>query len=667
MLSVNVKLYRKEVIKSFFFRFAHNFAHIQNGFPAFIFQAMSKKSVNASSGAIPLSPSLGEVDHQIMEQKNYPVGKRVFYLSMQAVFNAIIIGVVAKLLVGLIALITNISFFGKFSFEDVSPGNNHLGLFVIILPVIGGLVVGIMAKYGSPAIRGHGIPEAMEQVLLNESKINPIIIFLKPISAAISIGTGGPFGAEGPIISTGGAFGSLTGQLMRVTPNERKIMLAAGACAGMAAIFGTPLSAVLLAIELLLFEFSPRSIIPVSLSCVAGAAMHYLLFGSGPTFAMPDIPQPSSMALVTYMLMGVIIGIAASLVSKSVYFVEDLFEKLPVHWMWWPAIGAVAVGVVGYFAPFTLGVGYSNIHNLLSNTLPLYMLFSLCFMKFLSWCISLGSGTSGGTLAPLLTIGGAFGSLIGVVILKAFPNCGINMMTCALIGMAAMFAGASRALLTSIVFALESTMQPHGLLPLMGACTASYFISFFLMKGSIMTEKIERRGVSTPHSFEPDILQHVSVKDVLNDEANVLNIENTIKEAREWIKENGAREGQATAFVLVDGEGMLSGTIHRKLIFGKQHSDSTPLTGLINETGPYVYEDSRLSLAIDLMAKYELDMLPVITHGKEQKVISVLSHKEILSAYSKRRHEGETYQRAISLKRRGIKVILRGKQFLNMD
>jgi len=340
---------------------------------------------------------------------------------------------------------------------------------------------------------------------------------------------------------------------------------------------------------------------------------------------------------------------------------------LPVHWMWWPAIGAVAVGVIGYYAPFTLGVGYINIHNLLSGTLPLYMLFTLCFLKFLSWCISLGSGTSGGTLAPLLTIGGAFGSLIGLITLKLFPGCGINMMTCALIGMAAMFAGASRALLTSIVFALESTMQPHGLLPLMGACTSSYFISFFLMKGSIMTEKIERRGVSAPNSFEPDILQQVTVKEVLNDDSNVLNAENTVREAREWIKENGLGEGQATAFVLTDDEGTLAGTIQRKLIFGKQHSDNTLLTSLVNELGPYVYEKSRLSLAVDLMAKYEIDILPVIAPGKDRKVIGVLSHKEILSAYSKRRHDGETFQRAISLKRRGIRVILRGKQFLSKN
>jgi len=619
------------------------------------------------SNAIPISPSLEETEHSILEKKNYPVGKRVFFLSIQAIINAVVIGIVAKLLIGLITLITNISFFGRFSFEDVSPGNNHLGWFVVIVPVIGGLLVGVMAKYGSPAIRGHGIPEAMEQVLLNESKIKPIITILKPISAAFSIGTGGPFGAEGPIISTGGAFGSLTGQIMRITPNERKIMLAAGACAGMAAIFGTPLAAVLLAIELLLFEFSPRSIIPVALSCATGAAAHIALFGSAPAFAMPDIPEPGSIAMATYTGMGIIIGVAATLVSKSVYLVEDLFEKLPVHWMWWPAIGAVAVGVVGYFAPFTLGVGYDNIKHLLGNTLPLTMMFSLCFMKFLSWCISLGSGTSGGTLAPLLTIGGAFGSLLGVITLKLFPGCGVNIMTCALIGMAAMFAGASRALLTSIVFALEGTMQPHGLLPLLAACTASYFISFFLMKGSIMTEKIERRGVFTPNSYEPDILQQVQVKDVFNEDTNVLSIDNTIKEAREWIKENNVQQGQATAFVLADIDGKLAGSILRKIIFDKQYPDNTLLKSLISTDAPYVYEQSKLSLAIDLMDKYNTDLLPVITHDNNKTVIGTLSHKEIFNAYSKRRHEDGTYQRAISLKRTGIKVVLRGKQFLGRE
>lgn len=464
------------------------------------------------SDSIPVAPSLDVPYGKQKRLKTEVVNKRVLYLAIQAVVNAIIIGLIARLLVYLIDFVTNIAFYGKFSIQPASPAGHHLGMAVVLVPIIGSVLVGIMARYGSKAIRGHGIPEAMEKIILEESRIPPIITFLKPLSAAISIGTGGPFGAEGPIIATGGAFGSVTGQWMHISSTERKIILAAGACAGMSAIFGSPLAAVLLAIELLLFEFSPRSIIPVTLACITGAGMHILLFESRPVFEMPNIPAPSDSALIVYIVFGLIIGVVASLVSKSVYAMEDLFEKLPVHWMWWPAIGAVAVGVVGYFAPVTMGVGYSNIQHLLTGSLPLQMLLVLCFLKYISWVVALGSGTSGGTLAPLFTIGGALGALLGTYALQLFPSLGINVATAALIGMAAMFAGASRALLTSIVFALETTGQSNGLLPLIAACIAAYVISFFMMKESIMTEKIHRRGVKTPNAYEPDVLQQTKVQ-----------------------------------------------------------------------------------------------------------------------------------------------------------
>jgi chloride channel protein, CIC family len=437
--------------------------------------------------------------------------RRVFYLSLQALCNAVLIGFVAKGLVYLIELITGIVFYGKFS-PVSGPAGHSLGWMVILVPVLGGLIVGVMARFGSPAIRGHGIPEAMEKIILEDSKIPWPIIFLKPLSAAISIGTGGPFGAEGPIISTGGAFGSVTGQIAHISSEERKVLLAAGACAGMAAIFGSPLAGVLLAIELLLFEFSARSIIPVGIGCATGAAMHLLLFGPAPVFAMAALPLPSPSALAVYTGAGLIIGLVAIGITWTVYAVEDLFEHLPIHWMWWPAIGAVAVGLVGYFAPYTMGVGYDNIRTLLTGNIPLTLILGLCFLKYISWVISLGSGTSGGTLAPLFTIGGALGLLMGMGLIRIFPHAGINLETCALIGMAALFAGASRALLTSIVFSLETTGQMHGLLPLLGACTAAYFVSNFFMKGSIMTEKILRRGVTAPDAYEPDMLQGVLVK-----------------------------------------------------------------------------------------------------------------------------------------------------------
>lgn len=480
--------------------------------------------------SIPLAPSLTPVKEKKKIPASGKVDKRVLFLSIQSVINAIVIGIIAKGLVYLIDFITNISFYGKFSFAPASPAQNNLGLIVIVIPIVGSLIVGLIARYGSKAIRGHGIPEAMEKIILDDSKIPPLITLLKPLSAAISIGTGGPFGAEGPIIATGGAFGSFTGQKMHISSSERKIMLSAGACAGMSAIFGSPLAAVLLAIELLLFEFSPRSIIPVALACITGAGMHIGLFGHDPVFAMSNIAAPTDGALFIYIAMGLVIGVIASWVSKSVYAVEDLFEKLPVHWMWWPAIGAVAVGVVGYFAPFTMGVGYENIQQLLEGKLPLVALLSLCLLKYVSWVISLGSGTSGGTLAPLFTIGGALGALMGMLILQWFPGAGITMATAALIGMAAMFAGASRALLTSIVFALETTGQTNGLLPLLCACVAAYFVSFFLMKGSIMTEKIRRRGVTAPDSYESGLLRHTTAGMIMTPVSGAAAATHSVKE-----------------------------------------------------------------------------------------------------------------------------------------
>lgn len=433
-----------------------------------------------------------------------PHKKRTFTVSCIAVLIAMAVSVIARLLIYLIDLVTNLAFHGRFSIAPASPADHThtLGLLVILVPVAGGIIVGLMALFGSRAIRGHGIPEAMEQILTNQSKIKPTITYLKPVSSAIAIGTGGPFGAEGPIIATGGALGSTIGQLLKITHNERKILLAAGATAGMSAIFGSPVAAIFLAIELLLFEFSPRSIIPVALACITGAAGHHFLFESGSVFFIEKtIAAPSNTALLLYSVMGIVIGVIAVGITKAVYFIEDAFEKLPIHWMWWPAIGGVAVGIIGYFAPRTLGVGYQNITEVLSGSLPIQIILNLCLLKFLSWVIALGSGTSGGTLAPLLTIGGATGALAGIALSYFFPQSGISISLTALVGMSAMFAGASRALLTSIVFALETTAQSNALLPLLASCTASYFVSFFLMENTIMTEKIARRGIKTPHSY----------------------------------------------------------------------------------------------------------------------------------------------------------------------
>ncbi|MEO8821611.1 MAG: chloride channel protein [Ginsengibacter sp.] len=588
--------------------------------------------------------------------------KRIFIISGMAIAVAIAISFIAKFLVYLIYFITNISFYGKFSLEYMSPANNHLGLWVIVVPAIGGVIVGLMALYGSKAIRGHGIPEAMEQILINQSKIKPTITYLKPISSAIAIGSGGPFGAEGPIIATGGALGSTLGQIAKISHNERKILLASGATAGMAAIFGTPIAGIFLAIELLLFEFSPRSIIPVALACITGAAGHHFLFEAGPVFPVGHlIEAPSNTALFVYSILGIIMGFISVFATKIVYYVEDHFEKIPVHWMWWPAIGGLAVGIIGYFAPKTLGVGYENITNVLSGNLPLKVVAALCILKFVSWAIALGSGTSGGTLAPLFTIGGAAGILLASAILHFFPLSGITLSLAALVAMAAMFAGASRALLTSIIFALEATGQSNALLPLLAGCIGSYVVSFFLMENTIMTEKITKRGVKTPDSYEADILEAINVKEVMADNGVLINEDNTIGEVRTWLENE--TDYSSNYFIIISNDNEYKGIVSSSSLFGNHQDPEKLVSKLIKRNNASVNEDSSLRTAVELMAEENVDILPVVSENN--KISGILSYKNILSAYKSDSDNFVKKTPSISLKRNSLKILVHGNKLIN--
>jgi H+/Cl- antiporter ClcA len=611
---------------------------------------------------IPISISLEQIRHQEPGSQAGSDKKRILFISCIAVIIAICISGIGKLLVLLINLITNIAFHYQASAAYQSPANNNLGLFVILVPVIGGLIIGFMALYGSKAIRGHGIPEAMEQILANDSKIRPSIVYLKPLSSAISIGTGGPFGSEGPIIATGGALGSTFGQLLKISAYERKILLASGATAGMSAIFGSAIAAIFLAIELLLFEFSPRSIIPVTLACITGAAGHHLLFEDGPVFKTPFIAAPGNTALAAYSVIGIVTGFVAALVTRAVYIVEDLFEKLPIHWKWWPAIGGLAVGIVGYFAPATLGVGYENITNILSGDLAMHIILPLCILKFVSWAVSLGSGTSGGTLAPLLTIGSAFGALMGMLIIKLFPAAGVSVTLAALVGMSAMFAGASRALLTSIIFAMETTGQANALLPLLAACVASYFISFMLLEHTIMTEKIARRGVITPTAYEPDVLGKIKVGRVVKQNKVILNSHMTLDQVRSSLSPE--IEEMQGHYIVTNSRGGFKGIISRSDIFDVRHAPQTTVQEIANKENLTITEDDSLKSAAEIMAFASLDVLPVIDTSSNQ-LSGFITYKDLLSAY-RERASGLQESVAISIKRRTLKTFIKGKKRISV-
>jgi chloride channel protein, CIC family len=593
----------------------------------------------ATTDALPISPSLGPTLAAAHLPPHVPlVDGRVVYISLLSCLLGMVASLIAKGLMCLIAIITNFSFFGKYSTVLQAPAGNHLGWWIVGVCMSGGIVVGLMARYGSAGIRGHGIPEAMEQVLTNQSRIPMRLTFLKPLSAAVAIGTGGPFGAEGPIIATGGALGSLVGQVLSTTAAERKTLLAAGAAAGMAATFGSPVSAVLLAIELLLFEFRPRSFLPVALAATVAAGGRFALHMQYPVFDLPVPSQPSLAALGIYLAIGALVGVASVGVTRAVYFVEDVFEHTPIHWMWWPAIGAVFVGVIGHYHPRTLGVGYENISGILTTQWSLGMVASLCLWKFISWCIALGSGTSGGTLAPLFTIGSGLGLVLGAGAMHLLPGAGVELSVAALVGMAAIFAGASRALLASVVFAFETTLQPLGLLPLLGGCTAAYLVSCLLMRNTIMTEKIARRGVHVPSEYVADLFSQIRVRDVATKNPTVLSEDETVESVRQKLSGDEAA-WLHQGFPIVDANGILTGVLTRRSVADMTLDGSKPIRDLVRRPPVLVYDDLTLREAADHMVNHDVGRLPVVRRGSPGKVVGIITRSDLLSAQRHRLNE----------------------------
>src|SRR6202521_247268 len=454
-------------------------------------------------------------------------GFRLGFISLLAAVVGMIAGVVAFLLYNLIGLFTNLVFYHVWSFHFRSPAENQLGAWVIVVPAIGGIIVGFMAKYGSPKIKGHGIPEAMEAVLASKSRIAARVAILKPISAAIAIGTGGPFGAEGPIIQTGGAFGSVVGQIISTTAAERKVLLACGAGAGMAATFNTPIAGVILAIELLLFEFRARSFIPLVISTTLATSVHLMLLGRGAMFQMLPTDFGIPRGLPYYVLLGVVCGFAAIGFTKVLYWVEDQFDRLPIDDLWHPAIGALALGIIGFFVPRVLGVGYATISDILNNSLTWKLLLLIAIFKSLALVLSLGSGTSGGLLAPMFMASAALGGLFATGINRLVPGAELAPGAFALVAMGAVFGAAARATFTFIVFAFEITRDYNAVLPLMLVCVIADAIALRYLPNSIMTEKLARRGLNTNQDYESNALKQLKVEEVMaRDVATVVPEEN---------------------------------------------------------------------------------------------------------------------------------------------
>lgn len=564
-------------------------------------------------------------------------------ISALAAGVGLVAGVIAFLLYRLIGFFTNLVFFHRISFDFVSARLNHLGPWVIVTPVIGGIIIGFMAKFGSSKIKGHGIPEAMEAVLVNRSRIQPRVAILKPISAAIAIGTGGPFGAEGPIIQTGGALGSLVGQIVHTTASERKVLLACGAAAGMSATFNTPIAGVILAIELLLFEFKSRSFIPLVIASTLATAVHLQLLGSGPMFEVAAMDFAIPRALPFYLVLGAICGLAAVGFSKALYWTEDQFEKLPVDELWWPAIGALGLGVIGYFVPRVLGVGYDTIGDVLNARLGLELLLLVMIAKAVALVISLGSGTSGGLLAPMFMSSAALGGTLAMVLNRVFPSAHLSPGAFALVAMGAVFGAASRATFTFIIFAFEITRDYNAVLPLMLVSVIADGIAMLLMPhASIMTEKLARRGLRIHQDYETDILHHVQVAETMDRTPPRISAHMRVGDLAERIARRDPEVCRHEALLVVDDHEQLLAIITRGDILRALDREPSGVATVL-ESGSakliVTYPDEILSDAAHKMLRHNVGRLPVVDRADPRRILGYLGRPNIMAARLRRLEE----------------------------
>jgi chloride channel protein, CIC family len=567
--------------------------------------------------------------------------KRILIVSLMAVIIGALSAVVAKILVWLIAIITNLVFYQRFSSELVSLSNHRLGPFVILAPVVGGLVIGLIARFGSEKIRGHGIPEALEAILFGRSRMEGKVAVLKPVSSAISIGTGGPFGAEGPIIMTGGAVGSLFAQMFHLSPAERKTLLVAGAAGGMAAIFASPVAAVLLAVELLLFEWKPRSFIPVSIAAAVAGALRIPLMGSGPIFpVIPHAPLGSE-GLVLALVVGIIAGLASGVLTTLVYAFEDLFTKLPMHWMWWPAIGGLFVGIGGWLDPRILGVGYETIQSLLRGELIGPMVAGLLIGKALVWSISLGSGTSGGVLAPLLIMGGALGAIEA----RWMPMGDAGLW--AMISMAAMMGGTMRSPLTAMVFTLELTHDLNLLPGLLVACIGAHAVTVLALRRSILTEKVARRGFHVNREYVVDPLMGLRVGETMDREPPTISAAMKLAELADRLAKRDRKLSRRQGTLIVDETGMLCGIITRgDVLRAIEQFDDPNLTVIRAGSGNLIvtYPDEILYEAIEKMLRNDIGRLPVVSRENPRQIVGYLGRAAVMTARLHRMKEEQEFE-----------------------
>jgi CIC family chloride channel protein len=561
--------------------------------------------------------------------------------------------VAAWLLLEMIALCTNLFYFHRWSFAERDPWQAGRHWWIVLMPVAGGLIVGVIARYLSPKVRGHGMPEAVETIVFNRGRVQPRVAILKPLATAISIGSGGPFGAEGPVIITGGAIGSVLGQLLPMTDSERTVLMVAGASAGMAATFNCPMSATLLAVEILLFEWKPRSLVPVAIACVTAGAVRRLLLGPHSLLEMVPTGEPVyHSAMLGALALGIVAAFLAAGLSKAVHFFEEMFEKLEafgIHWMWWPAIGGLGVGLGGLVFPRALGVGYSVIQQMVSGDAAWKLLAGVLIIKSAIWVFSLGSNTAGGILAPLLMIGGALGALMSHIMPVMSPGAWV------LVGMTAVLSAAIGAPLTSAMLALELTHNGGLMLPVLLSCVAAYAVSVLVMPRSMLTEGLSRRGLHLSREFGVDPLETMLVSQAMHTSVFALPDSATRQDAADWLHKMEERGAEAWShwqriFPLVDGDGKLVGVLTRGQMIAAARKDdpAKPLSDDANADPKTLSPFTTLRSCAEMMAESKLTSYPVVQ--ADGKLAGVITINDLLKGRSEQAHRESDRERVLRLR-----------------
>jgi chloride channel protein, CIC family len=637
------------------------------------------KGASSAAGDTVLSPPGREtpaptITATARELGDFTIGRDVWPVLLLSVPVGVVSAAVALGLLDLIGLITHLLYYGNAGISLVQPTLHHLGAITVVIPIGGGLVIGAMAYWGSERIRGHGIPEAMETILVGGSKVEPRLAILKPISSAISIGSGGPFGAEGPIILTGGAFGSVIAQFFHLSASQRRTLLVAGACGGMAAVFGTPVAATLFGIELLVFEWKPRSMVPIAVavgaaSVVRGILAAHHLIAAAPLFPVPPHGSFSGIAVGAAALVGVACGLLAWAVTGAVYGAEDLFKKLPLHWAWWPAIGGLVIGVGGLIDPRALGVGYASIHDELAGRIAFGGLVALLLVKLVIWSIGLGSGTSGGILAPLLMMGAALGGIMAPVL----P--GGTSATWALLGMAGALAGVTSSPFTGMVFAFELTHDTGSLLPLLVTCAIAYLISSLVLKRSILTEKIARRGFHVVREYQVDPLEALFVREAMQTEVITVTPAQPVSWLTSLLDEDPVNRRQRI-YPVLGGDGVITGVVapsdllrraapprageaHAGMAAGERDMDGQAAARHADRRAADIarpdvvvaHPDETLRTAAERMAEHWLGALPVVTRD-DGRLVGILTDFDLLKARQRQLEEERVRERVLRFGRR---------------